>query len=67
NPDEWDLNRFDTSGALTAEVASDELLPGLFLGGTGDVAVDAAGAILWQVFPRAAGASFNELVKLSPF
>jgi hypothetical protein len=67
NPDRWDLDRFDADGTLTDEFTGDELLPGLFLGSSGDVALDAVGAAHWQVFPRSGGAGFNYLVKLLPF
>jgi hypothetical protein len=67
NPDRWELNVFNASGHLTKYVTGNDLLPGLFLGGSGDAAVDAAGSVHWQVFPRYADIGFNYLVKLLPF
>jgi hypothetical protein len=67
NPDQWRLDRYDSSGTLTATRGGDELLPGLFLGSSGDVAVDAAGHVYWQFFPRSGGVSLNMLAKLEPF
>jgi hypothetical protein len=67
NPDVWGLNRYDSDGTLTASVTADELLPELFLGGSGDVSVDSTGAVYWQVFPRnGSGAALSYLVKLLP-
>jgi hypothetical protein len=66
NPDQWRLDRYDRSAALTATRGGDELLPGLFLGSSGDVAVDSAGQVYWQFFPRHGGASLNMLAKLQP-
>lgn len=67
NPDRWRLDRYDSSGALAATRSGDELLPGLFLGSSGDVAVDSAGQVYWQFFPRHAGVPLNFLAKLEPF
>jgi hypothetical protein len=66
NPDEWVLDRFDANGTLSAEFTGDELLPGLPLGSSGDVAVDSAGAVHWQVFPRTGSSGLSYLVKLLP-
>ena len=67
NPDQWRLDRYDSSGMLTATRGGHELLPGLLLGASGDVAVDSAGQVYWQFFPRSGGASLNMLAKLEPF
>jgi hypothetical protein len=67
NPDQWRLDRYDSTGTLTATRGADELLPDLLLGASGDVAVDSAGHVYWQFFPRRGGASLNMLAKLEPF
>jgi hypothetical protein len=45
NPDRWRLDRYDSTGTLTATRGGHELLPGLLLGASGDVAVDLAGQV----------------------
>ncbi|HEX6272655.1 MAG TPA: hypothetical protein VFZ53_06445 [Polyangiaceae bacterium] len=67
NPDRWELNHFNASGHLTKLVAGDDLLPALFLGGSGHAAVDTTGSVYWQFFPRYGDVGFNYLAKLLPF
>jgi hypothetical protein len=66
NPFQWYLDRYDADGALRA-TSADQLLPGLSLGSSGDVAIDSAGHVYWQVFPWVHGSvTLNYLAKLSP-
>ena len=67
NVDEWRLDCFDQNGTPIATRSGDELLPGLSRGSSGDVAVDSAGHVYWQFFPRYSGGGLNYLAKLLPF
>jgi hypothetical protein len=66
NADEWALDRFDADGVRSTR-SSDDLIVGLPLGSSGDVAVDSAGQVYWQVFPRLGGTAADYLIKLLPF
>lgn len=66
NPTRWILERYDAEGSLLAEVTGDELLGGLIFGSSGDLAVDSAGSVHWQVLPRIGDVGLNFLVKLLP-
>jgi hypothetical protein len=52
--------------AAPAPPAGTQLLGGLILGSSCDVAVDSAGSVHWQIRPRTAEVGLNFLVKLSP-
>jgi hypothetical protein len=66
NPTRWILERYDAEGSLGAQFSGDELLGGLILGSSGDVAVDSAGSVHWQILPRSGELGLNFLVKLLP-
>jgi hypothetical protein len=66
DPTRWVLERYDAEGSLLAQFTGDELLGGLILGSSGDLAVDSAGSVYWQVRPRIREVGLNYLVKLLP-
>jgi hypothetical protein len=66
NPTRFILERYDAEGALLAQFTGDELLGGLIFGSSGDLAVDSAGSVHWQIRPRIGDVGLNYLVKLLP-
>lgn len=64
---QWLLDRYDETGVLTHVRGGDQLLPPLAPGLSGDVALDARGAVYWQFIPLNAGTPLNYLAKLRPF
>ena len=66
NPTRWILERYDAEGSLLAQFTGDELLGGLILGSSGDLAVDSAGSVHWQIRPRIGDVRLNYVVKLLP-